>query len=325
MATEILRILLIVKDLATAPLKVMQKTLKKIDETIQKNRRGVIGFGLAWLFAGMAMKKVFGAALRSIWNTYKEIIDVNDQFFQATQRLNAAWQFFKFTLIDALAQSPMFMSLIETAIQLVNLFGQLSPQAKETLMKIIIFGFAAGTIMMFLGQVVLFVSGSMFLLGAATMGWIGVILLAIVIFLIFRNKIKTGVDLLNSHINMTLLKLKIKFMEWGAWLSNMFAGVVNWIIRMFNKIPGISIGYRATGATPEFMGRLEMARMKLAGMEEKRPELEKAYEEAYGPIDLKNDVSEVVNTLKELGTTLKDSYKEALAEKEAIVIPSSMQ
>lgn len=163
---------------------VLDKTVNKLDKDIvNANNKAKASFkalenvllsvGLAFLFTGMMVKAFFENLLKSIWATWRAIIDVHDEFFQKTQQLTAAWEFFKFSLMDALGQSTLFLALIDAAISLINWFGQLSPAAKEAMMILLIGGLLASTAMMLIGAALLFLLGPLALLkviGGASFG-----------------------------------------------------------------------------------------------------------------------------------------------------------
>src|SRR3990167_5942749 len=119
----------------------------------------MLGVGLAFLFTGMMVQKFFEKALRGIFKTYFDIIDVNDRFFQKTQQLRAGWEFFKFALVDALSQSGLFILLVDLAIQFVNWLGRLNPETLKFIGILLLIGFVVGTVMMLAGAAILFLLG----------------------------------------------------------------------------------------------------------------------------------------------------------------------
>jgi len=228
---DVLELLITVKDAATAPLKKVQSQLKGVSDMLNKNTGASMGFGLGMIFGGMAIKRYADTAWRAMWKVYTDIIDVHNAFFQKTQELSAAWMFFKFSLIDALSQSSLFMSLVDWLIQLVDGFNRLSPPTKTFIGLMVLLGIIVGSVMMFFGQMFMliyaFSKGAVFLFtpiaaiwGALqtfatwllkSLGLLGLVGLNSVIALIFAFFALIGVFL--------LLKSKYGSDWWKAWLA----------------------------------------------------------------------------------------------------------
>lgn len=99
----------------------------------ENSKDGVFGFNgalLSTLFFGMEMQRIFGGVLTGIFEGYKKIIPESAMFNTMTTRLSANWEFFKFQLADALANSPLFQALIGYAINLLKWFQGLSETTK---------------------------------------------------------------------------------------------------------------------------------------------------------------------------------------------------
>lgn len=127
-----------------------------VGRVLKKSRQEVIGFNgnlLSILFLGMEMQRIFGGALKSIFEGYKKIIPENSKFNRDTTRLNANWEYFKFQLASALVGSKVFDVLINGAIMLIKKFQELSPTAK--LFIVISLGIltAAGALFFFAGVI----------------------------------------------------------------------------------------------------------------------------------------------------------------------------
>jgi hypothetical protein len=160
--TNVLRIIIQVVDKATAGLKKAKQATEDIDKNLKKvnkNSFRFLGLGLGLLFQGLALQRVFGGALRSMFNSFNKIIDVQDEFFQQTQALRASFEFLKFSIIDALGQSEIIQNIIDLILTITDRFNQLSTEAKSGLGVLIVFGFLASTIMVQIGQNMLFLIG----------------------------------------------------------------------------------------------------------------------------------------------------------------------
>ena len=140
---------------------------------------------LSGMFAMMALKRATGTFLRSAVNSYKKANEEGGAFTKETNKLSAAWEFFKISLLDALGNSDMFKALISVVVNLVNWFNKLKPSTKVILGLSLIFVFLAATIAMVIFQIQLFQSSSGAAAGAFGVAFLGVILiLAGIIFII---------------------------------------------------------------------------------------------------------------------------------------------
>jgi methyl-accepting chemotaxis protein len=120
----------------------------------QSSRMGALGFNgtlLSLLFFGMEMKRVFGGALRSIFDGYKKIIPESHKFNVMTTKLSANWEFFKFQLADAMANSKLFQRFIQFLIQIIQKFQGLGENTKVVLVSLLAIGVALGGILFTVG------------------------------------------------------------------------------------------------------------------------------------------------------------------------------
>lgn len=132
------------KDVTTG---VKQKT-----QAFAKFDQVLLSVGLSLLFTGMAIKRVTEGALRSMITTFMEATNWKDKFHQKLNALSAAIEYFKFSFIQALSQSPLFLALIDGVINLMNWLSQLDPRIKVLAGLFLILGAVVGTAMMFIGQ-----------------------------------------------------------------------------------------------------------------------------------------------------------------------------
>jgi len=310
---------------AMKPINDVNKALEDMTKKTTIQRGAVVGLGMAFLFGGMAMNRFFGTALRGIWNTYKEIIDVNDQFFQATQRLNAAWTFFKFSLIDALSQSPLMMNLLEMLIQFINWLGQLGPDTKIAFVEFLIGGWAATKMLSLLGQAILFIGALMFFFGAVTvltwLGWIIGLTLVLGFFIIFRKYIIAGFKMLGAYATYIAKSIGLAFIDAFIWVADKAVAFINWLIGQLNRIPGINIEWRAE--RPDFLNKWrEYQVSKQQAAFEKAAGYAEEMEEAYSPADMVAGIKDVYNELKDLKASLDKIVENTDG---AVVVPSTSQ
>lgn len=138
----------------------MQTT--KFGQWWEKSQQGVYGFNgalLSTLFFGMEMNRIFGGALKSVFEGYKKLLPEQSAFNIMTTRLSANWEFFKFQLADALANSPLFQALIGYAIKLVQSFQQLSEGTKTFMIAAAGILAVTGMFLQFVGVVGLGIAG----------------------------------------------------------------------------------------------------------------------------------------------------------------------
>lgn len=136
--------------------KKVRKRVVKLDKSmgafLKNARGGMMGLGFGALFLGMAMNRAMGSFLRSTFDAYKMVNVENSIFTQKTNELAAAWTFFKFALIDSLNQSPLFATLIDHVISLVQWFGKLSPHTQAMLLMGVAVGWTTTKVISWLGQ-----------------------------------------------------------------------------------------------------------------------------------------------------------------------------
>jgi len=311
---------------AMKPINDVNKALEDMTKKTTIQRGALVGLGMAFLFGGMAMKRFFGSALRGIWNTYKEIIDVNDQFFQATQRLNAAWTFFKFSLIDALSQSPLIMNLIEGLIVFVNWLGQLSSEQKILFVEFLIGAFVVVAALSVLGQAILFIGAIIFVLGAATaltfLTWATIIGALIAFFIIFRVRIITNLFMIGSAMRLLGWEIRLAFVEAFIWVADKAVAFVNTMIGLMNRIlpEGMQIGeISRPGFLDEWKAGAE------AGLAEEQGRMAEAgamWEEGTSIGDVVGGIKDMYNELKELKASLDKIVENTDG---AVVVPSTSQ
>jgi len=135
---------------------------KRIELVSRAARRGAMrffGLGMGMLFMGMAMKRAIGGFLKAAIKSYKIMGAEQSVFNVKTQELSAAWEFFKFSLIDALSQSELFATLMNWLIGLINWLSQLSEGKRQFIAISLAIGFVIAAMMSLIGQLGLFIIG----------------------------------------------------------------------------------------------------------------------------------------------------------------------
>ncbi len=109
---------------------------------------------LSLLFGGMALKRAFGAALKSIYNSFKKAEGFTSAFTEATTRLSAGWEFLKFSIFNALDQ-PVVIRFIDWVLKGINLVSEWInkyPALGVAILGVFTTLFGVGGIMLLAGQ-----------------------------------------------------------------------------------------------------------------------------------------------------------------------------
>jgi hypothetical protein len=136
---------------AVVPLGNLGKSLN-----FRRNSQGLLDFNgdmLSLMFLGMAFQGVFTSALSAIFDGYKKIIPENSAFNREVTKLTANFEFFKFQLADAFANSTLFTVLADSANSLLKMFQGLSPEMKNFVVIGLGVGVVASAFLAWLGIV----------------------------------------------------------------------------------------------------------------------------------------------------------------------------
>ena len=137
----------------------------KFNEGIARGRKKLVRFRMEFLslmFGFMAMQKALKGFWDNLMKTYEKATGAQGDFYKATNKLRAAWEFFKYSLIDALAQSDLFRTLVDWIFSMVNginAFLARHPNLKEWLPMAVLFGVIVTTIGLMAAQAALFYFG----------------------------------------------------------------------------------------------------------------------------------------------------------------------
>ncbi|MDD3093551.1 MAG: hypothetical protein PHC31_10430 [Clostridia bacterium] len=130
-----------------------RKIQEAINETQKKARMwksNMLGMGMSFLFTGMAVKRMFDTIRTESFNTFNKLTANTDMANNATNRLNMAMDYMKFTIADAInsALEPMMPTIMNIIEGVTNWIEQNS----ELTGKIIIWGGAIATVVMIIGE-----------------------------------------------------------------------------------------------------------------------------------------------------------------------------
>jgi len=209
----------------------VQRAQDKLDKSMRQMRRRYLGFGLAMLFSGMALKRFATTALRSLLNTWTTIMDKTAKYTNTVGKVTAAWEFLKFSIIDAFLASEMGRDFIEMLFNFIEWINNLSDSWKVTLAMIVIGLIVIGTLMLFFGQSFLFIFGVSQMLNvsmAVTAGLLSVYLLAIILIGIGLVGLYKGWDDLDS--------ITAKVIATITFLPNLLMWILSAIFPNFRKI-----------------------------------------------------------------------------------------
>jgi len=88
---------------------------------------------LTIMFAMMALQRMITQFGRSAITTYQKANEDTVGLGKSTWHLIAAWEFFKYSLVDALTQSDLFKTIVQWLLQIVMWFNKLKPATKSVI------------------------------------------------------------------------------------------------------------------------------------------------------------------------------------------------
>lgn len=81
---------------------------------------------LGIMFAGMQLQRITVGFLRTSFKAFTDVFEKTSALERQTNRVSAAWQFFKFRLIEVLQASPAFKSIIDFLVKMIDKLSGLS-------------------------------------------------------------------------------------------------------------------------------------------------------------------------------------------------------
>lgn len=162
----------------------MSKSLNQMTAKTKQFSQTNFAMGFALLFIGMQIKRFAATAIMSISKTYKEATGEQSEFNQKTNELAAAWEFFKFSLIDALMSTGLFTLLVNFVVNLLNKFAKLPESVRIMIILTLAALFVASAIAMIVGQLALAsMAGSGFALSILAIVIVVLLVVAAVVWL----------------------------------------------------------------------------------------------------------------------------------------------
>lgn len=92
---------------------------------------------LGLMFGMMMINRIAVTFLRSLFVAYNKAHEEQEGFTRATDKLTAAWTFFKYSLIDALMRSDLFKNLVDWLTNMLDKLSGMSENTRLWLVKII--------------------------------------------------------------------------------------------------------------------------------------------------------------------------------------------
>ena len=110
--------------------KEVQLTNRDLKNIIRGSKRFQMHL-LSIMFAAMAVNRVMSKLYRSFTTTYQKANEDTEGLGKATWHLSAAWEFLKYSIMDAFLQSDLFNYLVKVVMDLVGWFNKLTPTEKS--------------------------------------------------------------------------------------------------------------------------------------------------------------------------------------------------
>jgi len=107
---------------------------------------------LGIMFFGMALQRFFGNFLKSIMATYKQVTEGQDAMSKSTLRLSAAWEFFKFSVMEAL--EPFIIMFSQLAVKVLD-FISANPSLSKMIGLFALLGLVIGSVLFIVGTLAL--------------------------------------------------------------------------------------------------------------------------------------------------------------------------
>lgn len=134
------------------------KSTEGFFKRLQSLQNAILGVGFGLLFIGMAIKAFATKVMTGLVTAFTTARDEGDFLANKVMGVSAAFEFLKFAIFDAFANSDLFLPIIDGIINMTNMLSQFIAKHPQLAAFIVIFtGIAVvvGSIMMFFGQIAL--------------------------------------------------------------------------------------------------------------------------------------------------------------------------
>ncbi len=205
--------------------KELKKRSLKLEGIMKSLQKSMLGVGLSFMFAGMALRKAATDMIRGAVDAFTKIMESSGLAGSAIQVLSVWFEYLKFTIGNAISTAleplmPLIITIVQWLARWVN--------KHKTLTTIILLGaLALGAMMMVGGQLILFLMGLTFVgpmfaaIGTALtgLGFIFWWILGIII--------------------VVVLLWKSNFAGFKGWMTETFNAIKDMIEGVFNSIKTI--------------------------------------------------------------------------------------
>jgi uncharacterized protein (UPF0335 family) len=122
-------------------------------------QNATMGLGFTFLFGGMAIKNFFQSMFNGLFNTFTLVHGEGSEQQAVVNRLAGAWEYMKWSIMNALWQSGLFTWFVESLITIIHWVSNLSDGAKQGIGIAIVAFIGLGAVMMVAGQIALLATG----------------------------------------------------------------------------------------------------------------------------------------------------------------------
>lgn len=136
-----------------------QVRMDNFNERLQTARRVLLGVGLAALFFGMAIRNAAQNAIKSFAQTFTTVTEGTLLYNQTLGKLSAAFEFLKFSIMDAFLASSFGRLLIEVLLDIITFITDLPQGIQAAIVPFLIIVAVAGLLLMVFGQIALVLLG----------------------------------------------------------------------------------------------------------------------------------------------------------------------
>jgi len=140
-------------------LKATNELLDKKKNKLKALQGTLLGLGFSMLFGGMAIANFFEGITRSIFNVYALAEGQTSAFGVATAKLQGAWAYLKYSIVEALMSTDLVWNLIDWAIAFIDKLAEMPDWGKKAFVHLIFGAWIAGRAMQILGQLIMLTVG----------------------------------------------------------------------------------------------------------------------------------------------------------------------
>lgn len=214
----------------------------QMDKSLKKFKGFQQGF-LGLLFFGMALQRIMGGLMTSSWQTFQTITEGTEMAAGPMTRLAAAWEFLKFSIVEAMMNSAIFTGFIEFLIGAIDWVSGLSDGWKRFLGWLTIGLFIIGGL--FVGIATLALGFSSILQAATELHNIFTLIKSLGLF----TKLTTAATAFKTFVTGKLIPALASAWAVAAPIL-LIVGIVlaiAWLVMLAKRIGGVGELFKAVG------------------------------------------------------------------------------